>query len=479
MRRVLQSTLYAFCMGLLGTSLLAQEANVDGAFSLQGRLTTGTSNEAVADGQHSLTINVFEAGTNTVVATETDVVTTIGGVFSTMIGDNSDLDVEAGMDYEIGIAIDGGAELSPRIMIGEVPSAMTADLAAHAEALVGFTIGTGDSVGPNMIVTTDAQGRIDADLLGSSVVTSINGETGNINLNVTGSGVTFENDGNGNLNLNISGGTGSFELPFVGTANVTDGQSAFRLTSTGEGSAATFLNSGGGSALNLMANGSGSAALDIVNNSGSAISATGSAGADAVLRLQTTGSGDSTALITAMDAIGGTVFHVAGSGRTMIDANTGTALEVTTTAAGDAAIHVRNMATDSTAALISGVNAAGNTTFEVMGNGRTVINATVDNALDVSTSLAGGTALRVDGGLELLQAAGTGVLNAGDTAVTIDNPLVDANSIIMLTVNSSSSLTNGIRLSGQGEGSFTVSLLDTALGVLSGNVRFNYLIINR
>ena len=588
MKQLQYSMLSIVVLVLFGTTAFAQQATVDGMFSLQGRLTTGTSNTAIADGQYTLTLRVFEAGTNNVIATETDVVSTLDGIFSTMVGDNSSLSVEAGTDYEIGLSIDGGAELSPRIMIGEALSAATADVAANAEAVGGFTVGT---TGPNTIVTTDAQGRINTDLLGSSLVTSINGQTGNVNLNVTGSGVTFENDGNGNLNLNITGGSGggSLELPFTGSANVSTNQSVLRLTSMGQGTAATLLNNGGGSALNLSSSGSGSASLDITNTAGSAITATGSMTSGAVLNVQNTATGANANIMAGLNASGNTVFSVAGNGQTTINStvenaldvttnaasgatmrlrnaannanarlisglnnagntafevlsngrtriestvenaldvttnaasgaamrirntatdansrlisavngagntafevmgngqtriqsNVANALDVTTNAGSGAAMRIQNMASDANARLIEAVNAGGTTAFEVMGNGRTVINSTVNNALDVSTDVSGGTALRVDGGLALPQAVGTGTLNAGSTSVTINNALVKANSVVMLTVNSATSLANGIRLSGQGNGSFTVSLLDTTLGALGGNLTFNYLIINQ
>lgn len=553
---------------------MAQEASGQGSFSLQGRLTAGASNEAVADGSYNATITVYEAGTDNVVATETDQISTTDGIFSTMIGDDSSLELAADMSYEIGVSIDGGAELSPRIMLGDAPSAITAEVASNANAVGGFTVsGNG---GANTLVTTDANGRINADILSNS-------------LNVTGSGVTVSTDG-GTLNLDISGGSGGgdFALPFTGSANVEAGQSALRLTSMGEGSAAALLNTGNGSALDLSANSGGSAALDIANSSGAAIQAVGNMSGGAVLELQNesadasaglisglnaegdaafevmgngetminaTGSsalhvtsdassdaavmiqntsGDANArLVSAMDASGATAFEIMGSGSTKINAAGETGLEVTTDASADAAIMVRNMSGDATASLISAVNANGDAAFEVMGSGRTTINAagesalhvttdassdaaltlqntsgsatarlisamdaggeaafevmgngqtminsTVGNALQVSTSASGEAALNVVGGLSLDGPVGTATLPAGDTSIQIDNPLVTANSVIMLTVNSSSSLTNGIRLASQGNGQFTVSLLDTALGALSGGLKFNYLIIN-
>lgn len=382
MNRTIRTVLLAAIAALFGLDATAQQAGADAAFNLQGRLTT-SGGDAVADAQHSVEINIYEAGTNTVVATETDMITTVDGLFSTMVGDNSQFEVEAGTNYEIGISVNGGAELMPRIMIGDVPSAATADVAADAMMVGGFSVGTSGQIGANQIVTTNAQGRIDTNLvdfsgidLGSldlsgqidaaldgNVVTSINGATGNVNLNVNGSGVTLDDDGNGNLTLNITGsggGSGNFTLPFTGTNAAGSGSTAFSLTSTGAGSAATFINT----------------------NTGSALRVRGQATANAVL--------------------------------------------------------------------------------------------------DVATTAAGGTALRVDGGLELPQAAGTMTLDANTTTMTVNNALVRANSVVMLTVNGAAAIPGfaGLAVTNVTDGAFTVAPINAVAG-LTGNVTFNYLIINQ
>src|SRR5688572_8129591 len=188
MNRVLNSVLSALVLFAFSTPAFAQQTEASGTFSLQGRLTTGVSNEAIADGEQTLSIKVYVAGTNNVVLTESDVVTTVDGIFSTMIGDDAALSLDADTEYEIGVSVNGGAELAPRIEIGDAPSAIVADVAAtadvalNANAVGGFTVGTGGQTGANNIVTTDANGRIDADILGTNLVTSINGETGAVNL---------------------------------------------------------------------------------------------------------------------------------------------------------------------------------------------------------------------------------------------------------------------------------------------------------
>ena len=643
MKKLMTRILGTCAAGLLAVPAFAQQTNVDGAFSLQGRLTTGTGNEAVADAQHTLTINIFEAGTNTSIATETDQVTTVDGIFSTMIGDNSDIEFDAGMEYEIGVSVNGGAELSPRIMIGDAPSAMVADMAAMAEvaadamAIGGFAVSENGTIGPNQLVTTDAQGRLNSELFGNSVVTSINGSTGSVNLNVNGSGVSLDDDGNGNLTLNISGsggGGGDFTLPFTGTNASANGSTAFSLTSTGAGSAATFINTSTGSALDITGQGSAMAALNVENTAGTAIDVTANSANDAALNIQNMSTDASASLISGVNASSNNVFNVAADGRTTINATTGDALNVMTDDASGAALRLQNTASGSTNMVLDIVDASGSSTFmvaesgtttidatggealnltsdgsttlmlentassngmlidavdassnsvfmvaangsttidatgaealslasdasstltlensattgmllegldassntifsigangsttidatgaealnlasdasttlmlensaasngmlidamdangtsvfEVGANGRTEITSSVEDALEVSTSAQGGTALRVVGGLELPQAVGTGTLNAGSLTTTINNANVRANSVVMLTINSAANVLNGLRVSAVGNGSFTVSLLDTTLGALNGNVSFNYLIINQ
>src|SRR5258708_7636886 len=141
----MKKTTTLFCF-LAAFSLLSISANLsfgqsasssaNGQFSLQGMLTS-TTGTPIADGQHSLTANIYSSGQ--VVFTETDNVTTLGGMFPSMIGANGNgstkLTVMPGADYQLGITVDGGAELAPRIPLASSLSSLTAKLAANADSV--------------------------------------------------------------------------------------------------------------------------------------------------------------------------------------------------------------------------------------------------------------------------------------------------------------------------------------------------------
>src|SRR5688572_4899984 len=97
----------------IAAPLFAQTTSARGEFSLQGRLTT-SSGAAVADGQHNVTINFYQSGSGSAaIYTETDVVTTVDGVFSTTVGDNGsgELRFDASSNYEVGVAFNAEAEM--------------------------------------------------------------------------------------------------------------------------------------------------------------------------------------------------------------------------------------------------------------------------------------------------------------------------------------------------------------------------------
>jgi hypothetical protein len=398
---------------------------------------------------------------------------------------------------------------------------------------------TTDNPKPGTLVPIDANGRLSSSLIANSAVTSVNGLRGNVQFDVTGQGVSIDTTG-GVLRLNITGtGGGAFTLPFSGNLNdIIGGQSGFKITGQGEGSVASFLNTGVGSALQLTSSGNagGAATIDVSNSAGSAIDATGMAAGDAVLRLRNTSTDTTGMLITGLGASGGSVFDVMTSGRTVIDANAANALDVTTSAAGGATLRLHNMSTDTTGMLIAGLGSSGNAVFDVMANGRTMIdamggtaldvtangaataalrltntatdttssliqavgaggstvlnvgangrtrlNSSVGDALEVATSASGEAALSVQGGLKMVGPVGTGTVDLSNGSVTINNAYAKANSVIMLTVTSASNAANivPVRVSSQGNGSFTVSAIAGALGALTGTLDFNYLIINQ
>ncbi len=425
---------------LLSLPLQAQTGTTaEGMFSLQGRLTT-TGGGAVANGQHSLLLKVYMQGTNQVIYSETDNVTTMDGMFTTMVGDNGTsggkLNVMANANYELGVSIDNGNEMSPRLRIGEALSAATADVAANAMAIGGLRL-MNDTNRVNAIVTTDANGRLQGGLLDSNMVTSINGLRGNVNF--TGGGNLNVSTTGNTVTLALNGGTGGgFSLPYTQTVNLGSGQTGLSLTNSGGGNVASFINSGAGTALNLQA------------MTGSAISATSNTSASGTGTINVTNTGG-----TAINAVG--------------NASTGAVLQIQNTGSG------------SQASLISAIDASSNMAFQVMANGQTKIHSTVGNALDVSTSAAGEAALKVTGGLTLNGPVGTGTIDLTNGSVTINNAYAKANSVIMLTVTSGTNAASivPIRLSSQGNGTFSVSAIQGALGTLTGSLSFNYLIINQ
>lgn len=440
MRAITMMACAAVTASLASVPLAAQTGTTASSeFTLQGKLTT-MNGGAVANGSHTLTIKVYARGSGEMIYSEMDNVTTTEGMFSTMIGDNGSgtggtkLMVEASTQYDIGISVDGQNEMSPRLQIGSAPKAATSDVALNAMAIGGLRL-MNDTNRFNAIVTTNAQGRLGSGLLDtSSMVTSINGlhgslnfkGGGNLNVDTTGGMVTFSYNGSG----------GSFNLPYMQTLNLGAGQTGFSLTNGGAGSVASFANTGAGGALDLQAtsgpainatsSSSGMGTINVTNSGGAAIHAVGNASTGAVLQLQNTSSNAQGNLISAMDA-------------------------------------------------------SSNIAFNVMSSGRTTIRSSVGNALDVSTSAAGEAALKVTGGLTLTGPVGTGTVDLTNGSTTISNAYVKPNSIIMITATSATNAAMAVplRISSQGNGTFTVSAITGTLGSLTGSLSFNYLIINQ
>jgi hypothetical protein len=425
----------AFAMALTlaaAVPAIAQTTTARGEFSLQGRLST-SSGSALADGQHTLTIRVYERGSSTAFYTETETVTTVDGIFSTMVGDNGsgELRFNATGEYELGITVGAEAELLPRLRIGEAPRATTADIALDAQAVAGFRVSTDGSAQPNTLVTLNQQGELNASLLANSAVTGINGVRGDIT--IEGGGDLAVNRSGNTIALSFTGTGAGLSLPFSDTASLGAGQTALSITSSGAGSAATFINADAGTALDVRAttgaalsattSASGSAAISATNSAGAAINATGSAAADAVVRIQNTAGGAGARLISALDA-------------------------------------------------------AGNAAFTVAASGQTTIRSSVGNALDVSTSAAGEAALKVTGGLSLTGPVGTATIAAGMATTVVSNVYAKAGSIILLTVNNAVDAVP-LRIVSQGDGTFTVGLASALVGTLTGGVSFNYLIVNQ
>jgi len=502
-KNITMSCLMAALFVLLNTSTFAQsaDATASGEFSLQGMLTT-PAGTPIADGQHSITANVYSTANGQVVFTQTANVTTSNGIFSTLIGANGSggttLHVQAGTDYQLGISVDGGAELSPKISLASALSALTADVAANANAVDGFSVAVGNDAKANSLVVLNASGKLDSSLLAGSLVTSVNGMTGPITIQ-GGGNLGVSTTGN-TVNLSFTGSGTGLTLPFTQTLNLASG-SGFNITNSLAGTAATFANTGVGSALNATAStgsaiaasstGSvaGSATIDVSNSAGTAINAVANNASSAVMTLKNLSSNAAAQLLTAANSTGTAVLGVAANGQTTINSSVANALNVSSSAgaainatantSSDAVLKLQNMASTTGANLISALNSTGTPVLTVAGNGQTTISSTVGNALNVSTSAAGEAALAINGGLKITGgAAGTGSIATGQLTSTINNALVKANSIILVTVNGAGSAAVPVQVSSQGSGSFVVSAI-TALTGVTGAVNFSYLIINQ
>jgi len=106
------------CLLLLGQAALAQ---IPGTISYQG-LLTDTSGMVVPDGSYSLTSKIYTVPTGgSALWTETQPVTSERGIFNAILGSVNPLSLPFDQKYWLGISIDGGAELTPRIELTSSP----------------------------------------------------------------------------------------------------------------------------------------------------------------------------------------------------------------------------------------------------------------------------------------------------------------------------------------------------------------------
>jgi hypothetical protein len=116
-------------------------AQIPQTLSYQGLLTNSTGDNAgspIADGSHTVIFNFYTSATATTkVESRTVTVTTFQGLFTTIIG-NTDTPNQplntlnpplGSTQYFVGLQVDGGVELTPRIALTAVPYAFAANTA--------------------------------------------------------------------------------------------------------------------------------------------------------------------------------------------------------------------------------------------------------------------------------------------------------------------------------------------------------------
>ncbi len=108
--------------------------------NFQGRLTD--AGVAVADGSHSVTFTIYDQPTDgTTLWTETQNVTTTGGLFAVLLGTNNPLGAYffSEPNRYLGITVGANPEMAPRVQIVSTAFAFRSDRSANADSLGSHT----------------------------------------------------------------------------------------------------------------------------------------------------------------------------------------------------------------------------------------------------------------------------------------------------------------------------------------------------
>ena len=164
-----KSWIFALTISLTALFLLgpatAFAQNVPHSLTHQGRLLDDDGE--VLTGPVTLTYTLYDAESGGAVLWEQDITVNIdqSGTFSTTLGDDDnpiDSSVLADGNVWMGVAVDGGSELSPRIGLNSVPFALRADTAGHA-----------DQADTADLAMSVAPGSVGLDALGADVDLSV------------------------------------------------------------------------------------------------------------------------------------------------------------------------------------------------------------------------------------------------------------------------------------------------------------------
>ena len=124
----------ALCVVMVFVMVAAAVADVPQTMSYQGVLRDASGNP-VADGDYSVSFTLYYAATGPgAIWTETQLLSAEAGIINATLGSTTPLAPPFNVTYWLGIAVEGEAELTPRVELTSAPYALRA---AVADSLAG------------------------------------------------------------------------------------------------------------------------------------------------------------------------------------------------------------------------------------------------------------------------------------------------------------------------------------------------------
>ncbi len=169
MKRTYIISTWIFSLLFLGAT--AVQAQVPQTLSYQGILTDAAG-QALSDGPYTLTFQMYDAAIEgTPLWTETQEVTIVNGLFHAVLGQNTPLDLAFDRPYWVGISVNDGNELEPRLALTSAAYSLNGRAAvAEPENGQSFAIrdangGTAHIFSPDGNVVHAGQGRFDGGIV--------------------------------------------------------------------------------------------------------------------------------------------------------------------------------------------------------------------------------------------------------------------------------------------------------------------------